>query len=228
MKRLHCSLSIALLVLTATVVWATPDLEERAASALTVEESRLLLREAGTGSDAEARTVRGIIYHNLFRLGDPSALVRADEELSGLDSPVAAGYLGSVRTLQGGVAVEGGNFLAATRLVMEGFDLIDDAVRRDPDSITLRFLRAENGLSVSEGSPFKRYDVVARDVAYLMDHPALATGEDRAHVLYLSGMVHLAQGGLAAAIDLFSRTHRIAPESAWGREAAVYLWELEE
>jgi hypothetical protein len=220
----------ALVLLVGSTASAAPTdaLVVQAANAGTDTECAAILRQIEGRTDVEARTVRGILFHNLARMGDDTYLERAVAELSEIEDPVARGYLGSVRTLEGGVANDRGNVFAATRLVFQGFDLMDEAVEESPDSIVLRFLRAENGLEVSEGSPFKRYNVIQGDVEFLLDHPELSGGDGRAHVLYLAGMVDLATGDLSSAIDWFAEIDRVAPESEWASKAEVFLWDLEE
>ena len=230
MSHTHVRRALVALVLfsLAPHVWASPDLRTRAIDARTAAECRELLREVGSASDPRSRTIRGILYHNLFRSGDRAALDRAEAELDGLDDPMALAYLGSVKTLQGGVAVENGKPIRAARMVRQGFKLIDLAVDRDPDSVALRLLRVENGISVGRRSPFKRYDVIERDIAYLTAHPDLQRPDDRARMLYLSASARLDAGEHREAADLFARAHQAAPESRWGREARAALRELEE
>ena len=213
------------LLFTANLPGASAALK-RAMNADSLQECRELLAEAGDGGDAVSRMIRGILYHNMSHLGDADAVESAGAELEGIGSPIALGYLGSLRTIAARNSKDAGKLLKARKMVLDGLDLIDQAVERFPDDVYLRLLRVENGLAVSAASPIKRYKVIAKDLDYLMDHPGLRDAEYRSKLLCFAGMMYRDTRKKARAEEYFSRAFEAAPRSRWGRKARDCLQEL--
>ena len=212
-----------LLLLFTAGLQASADPLKRAVNADSVRECRELLAQAGSARDAASRTIRGILYHNMSHLGDSYFIEEAQAELEGLSSPLALGYLGSLKTIAARRLKDGGKLLKARRMILDGLDLIDQTVNRFPNDTDLRLLRVENGLAVSQKSPIKRYKVIKKDLEYLIDHPALQKPDERSKVLYFAGMVHRDTRKNAEAEQYFSRAFQAAPQGRWGRKAQALL-----
>ena len=214
---------IAALLLLTVSLQASADPLKRAVNADSVRECRELLAQAGDARDAVSRTIRGILYHNMSHLGDSYFIEEAEAELEGLGSPLALGYLGSLKTVAALSLMNSGKLFKASRMARDGLDLIDQTVNRFPNDTDLRLLRVENGLAVSRKSPIKRYKVIKKDLEYLTAHPALQKPDERSKVLYFAGMMHRDTRKHAQAEKYFSRAFQAAPQGRWGRKAQALL-----
>ncbi|MFP4365337.1 MAG: hypothetical protein ACLFR1_15855 [Spirochaetia bacterium] len=201
---------------------------DRAVHSDTEESCNNLFSGIGDSQSSDHRIARGIIFHTLINLGNEELVDQAEDDLENAVSPLSRGYYGSLLTLKGGIASENGDLVRATTLVQEGSEIIDEAVAADPENITLRFLRLENGIGVSQGSPFDRYEAIAEDAEFLLEHRELQSGENRARVLYLAGEVALGMNDVYTCLDYLEGALRAAPESRWAQKADMLLWQLEE
>jgi len=129
-------------LLTTTLV--VPRLGHRGEGALEAAARAL----AVTPPSPSALKALGIVYHDLGVEGVRGAAARAVATLERAQTgdaadPEVTAYLGSARTL---LASETWNPLARVRGVAEGARLLDAAVAAAPDSVTIRFLRADTSL----------------------------------------------------------------------------------
>ncbi len=105
---------------------------------------------------------------------------------------------------------------------------MDAALGASPDSLLLRFLRAENSVSVSEGSPLKRWDVAKGDVAAI-DRIAGTSLDavDRARVLVIRGRVAIGTGDRNGGLRLLEEAARTAPGSKPSATAKKIIQDME-
>jgi tetratricopeptide (TPR) repeat protein len=174
----------------------------------------------------------GIVLHNVA--GNDSG--RVEKSIAALKDywtrkgdPLALAYYGSAVTMRGGVLSAKGDFIKAAAAVDEGFGLMDKAVSLAPADLEIRLLRAENGMSVAESSPFKRYDVVGADLAALETKLGSLDPETRAQWWLISARLAQARGkNLEAAIAAYENAIRAAPSSGHAAAAKKRLALLEE
>ena len=194
------------------------------------ETGQKMIREIQGSSLSDRELYLGIIYHNLMDYDPDAYLEPALDNLkkASENSPLGLGYYGSVLTKQGGMASDNGNIFKASSLVEEGFRAIDKAVSLAPDDINLRILRMENGLSVSKASPFKRYDTVREDLAWMK--PRLETLSPGLQVVYYytAGEMAWLESDIDTALTCFNIVTETMPESPQADWAREYLNMLEE
>ena len=203
----------------------SPDpLVARALAAFDEKEAAALVKEAD--AEPELRDlVQGIVYHNLG-VAKPSAnadkaiaLLRAVKARS--DSPLCSAYLGSAITLKAGLLNAAKDAAGASALLDQGFALMDGAVAADPQDIGLRFLRAENSIEVSQGSPFDRGPIAAQDLKALKEKWEGLGPENRSRWHLLSARLSLLGGdaktGLAE-LDLAVKAASSSPTALQARK----------
>lgn len=183
--------------------------------------------EGASGADAEL--ARGITAHNLAR-ADPALWVpRALALLEPLapSDALAQAWYGSALTLKGSLALKNKDVLTAATVTQQGLDVIDRAVARDPSCPGIRLLRAENGVSVSQSSPFDRWEAVAADLAWFEarspSDPVL-----KATLQVWKGELALHEGKVGRALEAFAKAAALAPGSSPARHARERLAQLEE
>jgi tetratricopeptide (TPR) repeat protein len=196
------------------------------------EEANVLVPKIKTGAGEETGLCLGIIYHNLARQTPAQNIERSLALLEPLVQknivPLAKGYYGSALTISASVYNKKGDFATAASLVSRGCALIDEAVNAAPDSLSLRFLRAQNGLAVSEGSPIKRYEVIAEDVRILESKQSEFSPAYQALFFLTKGELRLAQGKTDEGIRCLEQAVRVAPQSSSAITARKKLALLEE
>jgi len=223
---------LALFLATAAMASALEDkLLEAALATDNPAKAEASMADFRARGGAKSDLYVGIVLHNMAnakpaRAEESVKLLKSYWERSG--DALALGYYGSAVTLQGSFLSSKGDMMGAAAKVDEGFKLLDKAVALAPSEANLRFLRAENGLGVAEGSPFKRYDIVQADLDALKVSFDAMGPAPRAHWLLLSGRLARAKGKLADAIRLYERTIKAAPDSGYAADARKRLAALEE
>lgn len=152
MKPWWSALAILLLVGLAhaqsTPLFAIYGMREKTALEGVIKEYEGLLR--AHPNDPHALKALGIAYHNLGAQKASGAVAKAVKYLEQAkallpgDAEVLA-YFGSSRTL---VARDSWNPITKLSAVREGAKLIDMAVAKDPDNVTVRFVRTNNSLKL--------------------------------------------------------------------------------
>jgi len=219
-------------IIVAAVLFIVPAFSESpikmATSTMSVQEAADMLERLEGKKGADVTLTRGILIHNMCAAGKTGRIEEGKQILENIKSPLSQGYYGSIVTLEGGIASKNGNLLKATQKVQKGFDLIDAAVKNDPENITLRVLRLENSLGVVRGSPFKRDDVLTTDSTFLVGKAAIQPAEVQAHIYYLAGDAAFEIGNLNDAFVYLENAIRSDPKSVYARKADDLLWQLEE
>ena len=186
--------------------------------------------KASSLTQGEKDLYTGIVYHNLI---DLNAGVYLEPALSLLEkvsgsSPLGLGYYGSALTKQGGIAASNKKVLAASGLVKDGFKTIDKALEKDPDNINLRILRMYNALEVGRDSPFKRYETVREDLAWMKKRLSGLPAGTQAVYYFITGELAWLENDIDTALDCFDRVIDIAPKSSEAAAAREYLSLLED
>jgi hypothetical protein len=202
-----------------------------AAAANTEAEAKAVISRAEKTAPSSVPLITGVTRHNLA-VENPArwaaAAVESLEKCAKTGDPVAIGYLGSAVTLKADLLSKEGNMMGAAVALDEGFRKMDEAVLAAPGSVILRFLRAENSVSVSENSPFARWDVAEADVAVIEKSGALLPAEDRARIQTIRGRIALGKGDAAAAMRCFEAAIRTAPSSHSAVTARKIMEDFEE
>ncbi len=174
-------------------------------------------------SDQHSLKVLGIAYHNLGVLKVSGAPKKAEEYLeksknASPDDYEVLVYLGSAKTM---VARDSWNVFTKISNVNKGVNMIDSAVKKAPDNITLRIVRADNSLALP-GS-FNRIHFVKEDFLHsekLIERASSEIDADtRAEVFYQLGMVYKSEGNMSLAKTYFRKAVAISPDSEWGKKA---------
>lgn len=186
----------------------------------------------GSPEAGDAALAAGIVLHNLARLDPPRYCEPALASLKPLAvvSPLAQAWYGSALTIRGGLAQTNKDLVGATAWTDEGLQTLDAAVTRDPASLAIRIIRVENNISVSRESPFKRWDTVKTDIAWLrqLDSTGKLPPAFRPRLALYAGEQALAAGKVTEALKQFDQAIKLGPKTAAGRTAAARLAELEE
>ncbi len=197
----------------------------------TQAEAEELIQKAKREAPASLPLVTGIVRHNLA-VSDPGRWVQASlsilKPLASRKEPMALAYYGSALTLYASILAKNGAGADAAIELGEGAQDLDEAVRLAPDSLALRFLRAENSVSVSAKSPLKRWDVAAEDLALLEKSRARLSAGERASVELLKARVALGKGDASEAMRRCEAAIRAAPESRAAAAARRILKDFEE
>jgi hypothetical protein len=109
-----------------------------------------------------------------------------------------------------------------------GFALLDKAVQAAPEAVALRFLRAENAISTSEQSPFKRWDVAAQDISAIEKSGVELSPADLAGLELLKARIAFGRGDGEEGLRRLETAIRTAPSSRSAETAREMLAELEE
>ena len=228
-----------LVVLAAAMVMSvisTDALDREGLIALAAESWSQAQAEAAIqraqGSDPElVALVTGIVRHNLA-VKDPGhwaeAAIAALEPCAHGNDAVGLGYYGSALTLRARLASQKGDLIGATMGVQQGWAKLDDALKAAPDSLLLRFLRAENVISVGQSSPFKRWKVAEADLDRITGAQATLSLDERAHLELLRGRLALAKGDTNEGMRRMEAAIRMAPNSTAAADAKAALADYEE
>jgi len=196
-------------------------LRDKEALLKTLEKKKTELKE--NPDDVKILKSLGIIYHNLGILkihGAPQEAVkylRRANELMPDDYEVLA-YLGSAKTM---IARDSWNPIKKISYANEGIRLIDEAVYKDPDNIAIRFVRANNSLSLPKF--FKRSDLAKKDLDYLLELSKRRkedfTSEMMAEIYFHLGNICISEDNPIKAKEYWEKAAKTAPDSKWGRKA---------
>nr|VFJ42610.1 MAG: hypothetical protein BECKDK2373B_GA0170837_100234 [Candidatus Kentron sp. DK] len=176
------------------------------------------IEATGKSIDKAERLKRlGIAWHNLASLEVSGASSEADRWLkqaldaSPTDYEVMA-YYGSARTM---VARDSWNVVTKVISVNKGVSLIDKAVRKAPENIIVRLVRANNSLALPK--MFKRRPKAKEDFSFL--HERLDTldisAETRAEICFKLGKIREEDGDSAGAKELYEQARSISPDGKW-------------
>nr|VFK63160.1 MAG: Tetratricopeptide repeat [Candidatus Kentron sp. UNK]VFK71381.1 MAG: Tetratricopeptide repeat [Candidatus Kentron sp. UNK] len=186
------------------------------------QEIERLETTRGAIGEAEYRKRIGIAWHNLSALEVDDASGEADKWLgkasasSPSDYEVMA-YYGSARTM---VARDSWNVVTKVSSVNKGLALIDKAIRKAPDNVIVRMVRANNSLALPEF--FERRPKAREDFGFL--HARLdkldISPETSAEICFKLGRILEEDGEREKAKALYEEARTIAPQSSWAKEAA--------
>jgi len=181
-------------------------------------------------NDPQALKALGIAYHNLGAQKASGAVANAVRYLEQArtllpaDAEVLA-YFGSARTM---MARDSWNPITKVSAVREGIKLIDMAASKDPDNVTVRFVRANNSLRLPKF--FNRAHYAKTDLQHLLKLSAPEGGKAMmfspqmiAEIHFKLGEIYKGENEEQLAKDHWTKAVEIAPNSEWGQEAKKRL-----
>ncbi len=181
-------------------------------------------------NDPQAMTALGIAYHNLGAQNASGAAANAvryldqAKTLLPADAEVLA-YFGSARTM---VARDSWNPITKVSAVREGIKFLDMAASKDPDNVTVRFVRANNSLRLPKF--FNRARYAKTDLEHLLtlsssggEKARMFSPEMMAEIHFKLGEIYKGENEEELAKDQWAKAVEIAPTSEWGREARKRL-----
>jgi tetratricopeptide (TPR) repeat protein len=155
------------LVFLAPLTWAANGLEEMDLKTLSGEAAPLQKHLDQNPADYEALQGLGIVYHYMAIKDSKAYAKKAVQVLEQATKSKPEDYmvvccLGSAYTL---MAKDDGNPMNALNLVNKGIEYLDKAVRKDPENVVIRMIRANN----SKGLPkfLNRRSIAYEDFEYL-------------------------------------------------------------
>ncbi len=183
-------------------------------------------------SDELANLYLGIAYHNLALI---DSIKYAEKAVSYFNNykgikflSIATGYKGSAITLVANSFSKKGNLMAAASKLTEGFELLDKAIKMDPENIIIRFLRAENGIEITETTPFNRSKVVEEDLNFLNTNLNTFTSLEKAQYYLILARLKIFQKKISEAIFALKQVIKEAPDSKYAKKARQLLTKLED
>ncbi len=171
---------------------------------------------------------QGLRLLELAETGDKAAAEKAyklAEELRSLfpDDPLAAALYGSSHSLMGRYASEGSTMFARA---IEGIEIIEGAVRRDPENIVLRKIRAQHSYRLPEAF-FHRTAAAISDFQYLAAQFRAGSKEidsgEYQRILYQLGDCYLRLGMSADAREVWDELLALNPNSPYAEAARKQL-----
>jgi len=229
---LACLLACNVAGLAAPAAAQAADPVQAIQSAADPARLQSLLAAWQASSDPDAAFYAGLILHNLAiqdaaRWAE-SAVASLAAYRGGRYAALALAYRGSAVTLLASVDNQRGNVVAASSRLNSGFALMDQAVLLDGQDLAIRFLRLENGLAISETTPFSRQPAITADLQAIGLAEASLDPASRALYYLACARLKLLQRQAAAALACLYRAIDCAPQSAAGRQARQLLARLEE
>jgi hypothetical protein len=177
-----------------------------------------------------ARLERGIAAHNAAVAGGAASGAASLAEAlrllgpEGWDRPpLALAYHGSALTLEASAAKKAGDLVKALARLDEGAGELDEAVALDEASVEIRFVRMENSLALTEGSPVDRRPQAAEDLGWLRTRWAELKAEERALVELDRGRLAISERRSGEAMAAWRDSVREAPGSEAARRARKLL-----
>lgn len=173
-------------------------------------------------SDKKALKILGIAYHNLAVLEVKDASESSEEylekanKLSPDDYEITA-YLGSAKTM---VARDSWNFFTKVQNVNKGINIIDKAVSKSPDNITVRMVRAKNSLSLPKS--FNRKKVAMKDLLHIEKLLENSKGHEpdfASEVFYEIALLYKDEGNEDIAKKYFQKAIKVSENSQWAQKA---------
>jgi tetratricopeptide (TPR) repeat protein len=164
-------------------------------------------------SDKEALKIFGIAYHNLAILEVKDASETSERylekatQLSPDDYEIIA-YLGSAKTM---VARDSWNFFTKVQNVNKGINIIDRAVSKSPDNITVRMVRAKNSLSLPKS--FNRKNIAMKDLLHIEKLLESSKGYEpdfASEVFYHIAMLYKDEGNKDLAKKYFEKAKNVS------------------
>ncbi|MFN3411370.1 MAG: tetratricopeptide repeat protein, partial [Exilispira sp.] len=195
----------------------------------TDDESQLLsiVEKWQKSNDENASLFVGIAYHNLALLDSEKYSKLSIEWLEKYKGSkftyICMAYKGSAITLIANALSKKKDFIGASAKLNEGFKLLDKAVNLDPENIIIRFLRSENGMEITESTPFNRSKEVEQDLNFLSTKLTSLTSLSRAQYYLLLGRLKIYQKKIAEAIAALKMVIKEAPDSKYAKRARQLL-----
>lgn len=163
----------------------------------------------------------GIEWHNLAVEEQRGAAEKAVKILKPLvkkaskDYEVLA-YLGSSLMM---VGRDSWNPLTKMTSVNKGIDLVDKAVEKDKDNITIRLVRVYSSLSLPDY--LGRKSKIKPDFDYLIDiiQRKDATLDEKSEIYFLMGRFLMNEKDQIQSIDFLNQAIKINPDSIWANKA---------
>lgn len=179
-----------------------------------------------------APLLAGIALHNLA-MNDPvqyaSQAVDMLAKYKGSKyASIATAYRGSAVTLVASAYSKKGNMISASTKLTEGFALIDSAVKKDSGNMVIRILRMENGMAITETTPFNRSKEVQEDLDFLASRLNSLKPERRSQYYLNLGRLRLFQKKVKEAMSALNQAIKEAPDSSYSKQAKVILAKLED
>lgn len=181
----------------------------------------------GEISDKDKFKLLGIVYHNLGILkvkGAPEKAVENLEkakQLSPDDYEILA-YLGSAKTM---IARDSWNVVTKISSTNRGINIMDQAVKKAPDNIAVRMVRAYNSLALPEF--FKRRHIAKIDFLHietLIKKTELNLDiETKAEIFYQIGLIYKSEGNISLAKEYFKKVIEMNHNSPWSIKAKKEL-----
>lgn len=222
---------LVMCIFTSTVYGGT--LLEKVQNEFDEKEAQNLIKEVNTSLDDKDKYLYlGIIYHNLATKNPEKYLKEAiqylEKEYKETKNVLAQGYYGSAITIEGGLYEKKKDIITASTKVEQGLTLIDDAIKIEPNNVSLHFLRLNNAIAVSLSSPFKRYNIAREDLKFLKEKYDTFSLEIKAFYHFCFAQVSFGEDKVEEAIFHFEKAISISPESIYAIKARKYLKQLEE
>lgn len=212
----------AVFALMTTQLFAA-DMLDRVQADYSEAGGKALIAEIEKSNSADKDMYCGIVYHNLAngaaqtekREGYATKAISLLSKYRDGDA-VGRAYLGSAITIMGGVSASKKKLMDAVKGLDEGAKLIDSAVEKSPESISVRMVRIQNAVGVSKTSPMKRWTVARTDVDFLKKKEDKLNNANKADLYYYSGEVYIGEKKTNEALKDYSAAVKFAPESASG------------
>jgi len=201
------------------------DMLERVESNYSEAAGKALIAEIRKSNNADNDLYCGIVFHNLANESKneqrESYALKAISLLSKYKdtNPVGCAYLGSTITIMGSVNSQKKKLMEAVKNLEEGARLIDSAVAKSPENISVRMVRLQNAVGVSKDSPIKRWKVARTDVDYLKTKESKLNNVYKADLYFYSGETYLGEKKTNEAIREYAIAVKFAPESVSGVRA---------
>lgn len=215
------------MILISGIAFAKVGLLQKAQSFTSVAELQAMIPTVEKSKDPNKDLILGIIYHNLATAGQDQQLSKAlkytDDAFKKTKNPLAQAYYGSAITLEANVAYKKGDVATASAKLDQGSKIIDLAVQSSPNDIGIRMLRINNAISISEASPFNRYDVIRTDLAFMKTKLGSLPTDVKACYYYMSGKVAVKDKKIDDAIVFFEAAVKSAPTSVYAAQARKQL-----
>lgn len=200
----------------------------------TDDENQLLLivEKWQKENDENAPLFVGVAYHNLALIDSEKysklSIEWIDKYKGSRFASVALAYKGSAITLVANALSKKKDFMGAAAKLNEGFELLDKAIKIDPNNVTIRFLRAENGMEITQTTPFNRSKVVEEDLNFLTTKLNSFSSLQKAQYYLLLGKLKLFQKKISEAIAALKQVIKEAPDSKYAKTARQLLAKLED
>ncbi|MCR4422644.1 MAG: hypothetical protein GYA61_03655 [Spirochaetales bacterium] len=185
-----------------------------------------------SSNDENAPLYVGLAYHNLSLIDSIKYSSFAVDWLLKYNGKkfysIALAYRGSAVTLVANALSKKGNLIGAASKLDEGFKLMDKAIKEDSSNIIIRFLRAENGIEITETTPFDRSKIVEEDLNFLKDKLTNFSNLQKAQYYLILGRLKIYQKKIPEAISALKQVIKEAPDSKYAKKAKQLLAKLED